>query len=144
MFPLIFYLLNSDGFKNTSVSRLLEIGNPKTSNLFESDPLSDQAVKLLRSENVQKKLKLNSMVSVYKYAPSVVRVTATSSDKESAIKDVNAINEYLKGRYNVNQQGMDGEESTLKKSLINLLISIGIGLFIGILSSLIVSYFKNF
>jgi hypothetical protein len=141
--PLFVYFGTSDDTKLVSVERLIEIkSSPK--NITEENALADQAVKLLRSENIYKQLKLNSKISVYKYAPAILKLEVSGQTQDQIRMDLNVLNELLSSRYIVSSLGKDIEGGSHVGAYIFPLLSVGGGFLIGIALSLTKEYFKSF
>jgi hypothetical protein len=129
--------------KLVSIERILEVKS-STNNTGEGNALADQAVKLLRSENIYKQLNLSSEISVYKYAPAILKLEVSGQSSDQVKKDLSLINELLNSRYTISPLGEDIEDGYHVGAYVFPLLSIGTGFLLGVVLSLIKEYFKFF
>lgn len=108
--------------------------------------LTDEAVSVIRSENVNSQLGVsgNTTLSIFKPGPLLISLSISSTDRLSTQTVLNKSSDYLVSHYPAIIMGQD--IFSIRKH--NLLLGVGggltVGFLLGILISLIRGYFKNF
>jgi hypothetical protein len=141
--PLSYFFILERENKIVTITRLVEFSTPDK-NLADAELLTDQAVKLLRSENLKQELKINSKVSIYKYAPAVLSLEVSGIDAEQAKGDLSKLSRFTESRYLASALGRDSEKFLDEKIYSYLTILAGAGFLTGVIFSLAKSYFQNF
>lgn len=115
-------------------------------NLGDRINLTDQAVSEVRSQVLQNKIGVEELndIKIYKSGPILINLTDTGENQESLNMDIKNINDYLTTNFPLSSVGTPVYKLTPKPFLVFGLISFGIGSLIGLLISLIKSYFKNY
>ncbi len=108
--------------------------------------LTDQAVSVIRSENVNSKLGVSEKTSLtaYKPGPLLISLSISSSDQTSVQSVLNNASDYLVLNFPVTVIGQDTTSTIRPKLFLGLGIGIALGFLIGTLTALIREYFVNF
>lgn len=124
---------------------LLEVGESAGS-VNDRINLTDQAVTLSRSENVKSSLGVDPGVQLTIFKPSPFSISVGVSSADQAKLDPNLSKEigYLMTKFPVIQVGDKVESKSTPKTAQAALVFSSVGLFIGILTSLIKTYFEFF
>lgn len=127
------------------LSRLYEFSyNEQT--LLQQIALSDTAVTLTRSLNIQSQLNMDPQVNlqVTKIAPVVIKTDIESSNAQLLEPNLQRVDNYLTGKYSLKKVGEDINMQHKPNIIFYILGSIAAGFSLGIFISLIKEYFKNY
>ncbi len=108
--------------------------------------VTDQAVTLLRSSQLQEELKIpqNVKATIYKSGPLAISMTTESSTKEAAQFAISSYNRYIEANFPVRVVGSGNLELVSRNTLIAAAIGFIVGALLGVFVSLVKLYLKNF
>jgi hypothetical protein len=108
--------------------------------------LSDQAVTLGRSENIKNSLGADPKVkiTIFKPAPFLISVAASSTTPEILDDNLNKEINFLMTKFPVDKVGLRSESKLEPNTFEGGVAGLALGLVVGILTSLIKTYFKFF
>lgn len=106
---------------------------------------ADEAVSLLRSQELQNSLGIQTNeTTIYKNGPFVLKIETSARDANRSAVMNSVISNYLLKNYSVHQIGQLVTQKEEKPVIRYLLFFAGLGIGLGLIISLIISYFKNF
>lgn len=115
-------------------------------NLSQQIALSDTAVTLTRSLNIQQQLNLDNGVElkVTKIAPVVIKTDVESTNPQLVTPNMEKISSFLVPKYSLTVSGVDTQFEHQPNPWLFILVGLGVGFSLGILISLIRIYFKKY
>lgn len=114
-------------------------------NVLERAALADQAVTVLRSDNLKKSLGISDInFTVFKPGPLAIKFEYFSTDKNKLTDSVKLSEDYLTGKFPVHKTGEDLLFERSENKVIFFLIGIALGFSFGLVVSLTTEYFKKF
>lgn len=140
LIPVLYFLLNPQPLNQVKISRLYKFMPISASS--SGDLEAETAVRVLRSDNLQQKLGLESDLFVYKFAPGVAQLEAGNADNDKVLKDLMKAGAYIEENYIVSQIGVDTQVTETEN--VKILALIVLGAFSGLITSLVINYFRNF
>ncbi|MBI2021450.1 hypothetical protein HYS93_01035 [Candidatus Daviesbacteria bacterium] len=131
---------------NKKVSSLWQM-NYQESSVSEKISLTDQAVTILRSQNLSPEInsqKKKGETTIFKPGPLAIQIETKGADLDSAKYLNGQASKYLVENYKVSKIGNDYYSEENANVYLGLLIGFITGVFIGIIIALVRSYFKNY
>lgn len=117
-----------------------------TDNIHTQVALTDQAIGVLRAETLHQQLGLseNTEVVVFKPSPLSISTTTKGTNPEMLAKDLETLKQYGQQQYQATQVGQRITTQTFSNHWLYVAGGLGIGVILGILLSLIKTYFSEY
>jgi hypothetical protein len=138
----MFFYLQSVPLKSQA-SRLFEFNYNQT-NIPSKINETDQAVTLLRSNNLAAQLNINSQISIYKPGPLSLVIQTESPHYSSAQNSLNKLADYLVTNFDVKEVGVETTKLIYPNYLLYYLSAFSLGVLLSLIISLVREYFAKY
>ena len=145
LFSSLFYLKTVSEKDRFVLSRFFELQHTQE-NAVSTTLIADEIVTLIRSENFQSEMSISEEVEVIALKPGPVSVSLTLKGAEGdKLRDVNnKLTDYLREKYSFVVIGKDVESFEAENFWLVILGGIGVGLLVGLMTALILEYFRKY
>lgn len=123
--------------------RLFEI-NSSTADSQANALLVQEAVTLVRSENIQQELGVTSQITVYNNSPLTLTLQVVSNNQKLSTDDLNTISHYIQGKFGFMVSGKDLYRSSYPNVWLGVLGGFLVGNGLLILALLVGYYFRKY
>lgn len=124
-------------------SMVLEMDSPSET-ITNKISLVQEAVSLVRSQNIQSSIGVNSKLTVFNNSPLTITIESSARDKSSTLQDLERIKIFLNAKFSLTQIGMVLTSSIYPNLILGGVIGLGIGNLLVVSVLLVRLYVKHF